>query len=216
MKHCKLFVLALALFAAAACKSDDDIPRIEQDWNTTVEWVSRHNNFDRAAVPAKLISMGIITSKEEWLCRNGKLYTGPRIDPDRHNSDGGFPAMVVFFEDNTCRNYWIDELHFILKYHIYNWSYDEKTATFCITDPDPDAYEKDMKAQVKAISGNRIVFDGNLCGAANIFGPVNEGGDEDGYGHYPDFGIYLRLVMTQMPEEMQREWFETAVCDNPL
>lgn len=213
MKNYVSIIFALASLLAVACNSDDSGENdIRKSWNATEEFVGSHGSFDTAAIPAELLKIGMICCEDEWYCKSGKLYyydTDERI--------GWEPARVIFFEDGTCWQCW-HEVPGGPKYRVYTWSYDPETAiiTTSYAGDDTEARYQNLKAQVKAFDGTSMILDGNLCNSAGVYGPVKEGGDEHGYGYYPDFGIYLRMFMKSESAETLRWWIDNAVKSNGM
>lgn len=206
MKPYKPIIIAAALFAAVACNSGDtEMTPEEQAWTTLSEWSSKHSDFDPKSIPDKLVAMDMSIILEEYLCRGGNLCQS------RHGRDGWSAIGVTFYSDGTCRMDYTRQTD--CHYAMFTWHYDESTSVitteYCGEHPN---FRSPMQAQVKAVGDGRIVLDGNLCGSANIYGPVEETG---GYGFYPDYGYYVRMVVTPASDEW-RERRKNAACDNPL
>ncbi|MDE6778377.1 MAG: hypothetical protein K2J51_02725 [Alistipes sp.] len=202
-KVCFMMAASICALATVACNSDgDDAKRAERSWNAEGQWVVENRNFDPAEVPALLLDMGMVVSREEWRCKNGYPYGANYA---LHFNDGWMPTRVVFFNDGTCRRYWYEEPGSAsiggMKYHEYSWTYDEESATVVTSYLGPDADDgfMNLKAQVKALTRDKVVFDGNLCGCISSYD-----------------GIYLRMAMRPESADNYDMWLENAQLSNSL
>lgn len=216
MKKIGFIMAAFCALAIAACNYGNGEDEATRSWKVTEEFIGAHGNFDAEAIPSELLKIGMIRRADEWLYQSGKLYEY------MGDMDGRSALEIIFFEDGTCWECFYfpygDRRGHI--YHVYTWSYDPKTAVITTSyigdDADAQPHYRNMKAQVKAFDGTSMIIDGNLCGSANIFGYVGEGGNEDGYGHYPYFGIYTRLLMKPASAKDLQWWLDNGVKANDM
>jgi len=185
-------LIFLASVMAISCNSDEDSPDgLESAWNALVEWNTAHANFDHSSVGSKLPGFGMLGFSEEYMCRGGKPYMA------MHEGVGRGASCAVFHADGTCKYFWYltdPEIEYHTFYRIFNWSYDEATATISTW---RDENDERRQAQVIALSSDRIVFDGNLCGNADHFEPGS--------------GTYIRAVLNTVTEDKCNDWYEHAV-----
>jgi len=178
------------------------MPRIEiMGYSALEEWKAENAAFEKGAIPALLLEMGMLWSREEYWCKDGELYGG-EYDASRHFLAGSQMSKIIFFGNGTCWScYFGDSTGASARrwrYLLYNWDYDAASSSIVTW---KHGGGRRSYARVMAVSEGMLLLDGELCDNVSVYSPPGADGS----------GIYLRMAMYPAPADTRRFWVDNAV-----
>lgn len=175
---------------AVACSKSDgpETDALRQKWNEVSARIEQAGDFDPATVPS-VLTEGLLSSTSCFRCKGDEMSDNVPLWP------GGNGIDVIFYENGTCWNCWWDMPHLYdggLFYRAYRWRYEEGVLVTW------NEYSE-SKAIVRAVDGNTIIFDGDICSNIGV----------DGSG-YRDPEVYLRIVMERKDGAARERYIGSA------